>query len=167
MIEAMIGRMPMKPNAAFLLAQVGAHSAEIFAELLKPLRLAPHHSGVIWLLSRSPGISQHNMAATLRMHPSRLVSLLDELEERGYVERRANEDDRRVYAVHLTPAGEEVYTQIERLSRQHQDILCAALSDAECRRLAGYLQRIAEERELTGGVHPGYRWLGRRVKPSR
>src|ERR1051325_1800159 len=81
--------MVLKPNAAFLLAQVGAHSAEVFAELLEPLRLAPQHSGIIWMVRRSPGISQQNMAATLRMHPSRLVSLLDELEERGYVERRA------------------------------------------------------------------------------
>jgi DNA-binding MarR family transcriptional regulator len=159
--------MVMTPNAAFLLAQVGAHSAEVFAELLEPLRLAPQHSGIIWMVRRSPGISQQNMAATLRMHPSRLVSLLDELEERGYVERRAKEDDRRVYAVHLTPAGEEMYAQIEKLSRQHQDIVCAALSDAECRRLAEFLQRIAEERELIVGVHPGYRWLGRRIKPRK
>jgi DNA-binding MarR family transcriptional regulator len=154
----------MKPNAAFLLAQVGAHSGEVFARLLAPLRISPAHSGIIWLLQRSPGITQQEMASTLRVHPSRLVTLLDELEKRGYIERRGKEHDRRAYSVHLTASGETLFDDIAKLAHQHQEIVCAALTDAECRRLAEFLQRIAEDRELALAVHPGYRWLGRRVK---
>lgn len=157
----------MKPNAAFLLSQVGAHSAEIWAGLLEPLRLSPAHSGIIWLLSRSAGIRQHEMASTLRMHPSRLVGLLDDLEKRGLVERRDQERDRRVYSIHLTKAGEAVFDQIRDLAAKHEALICSTLSEAECRRLADFLQRIAASRNLTVGVHPGFRWLGRQIKPTR
>src|SRR4030095_9674214 len=160
-------RGPMKPNAAFLLSQVGAHSAEVWAGLLEPLHLSPAHSGIIWLLSRAPGIRQHEMASTLRMHPSRLVGLLDDLEKRGLVERRDQAHDRRVYALHLTKAGDGVFDQIRDLAAKHEAMICAGLSEAECRRLADFLQRIADARQLTLGVHPGFRWLGRQIKPGR
>jgi DNA-binding MarR family transcriptional regulator len=59
--------------------------AEIWAGLPGPLRLSPPHSGIMWLLNESAGISQHEMASTLRMHPSRLVGLLDDLEKRRLI----------------------------------------------------------------------------------
>jgi DNA-binding MarR family transcriptional regulator len=157
----------VKPNAAFLLSQVGAYSAEIWAGLLGPLRLSPPHSGIMWLLNESAGISQHEMASTLRMHPSRLVGLLDDLEKRRLIERRDRENDRRVYSLYLTEAGERVFDQIRELAAKHEEMICSGLSEAECRRLADFLQRIAASRNLTLGVHPGFRWLGRRIKPAR
>src|SRR4030095_9465072 len=89
-----------KPNAAFLLSQVGAHSAEVFAKLIGPLQLTPAHSGILWMLGRSAGMSQRQLASTLKIHPSRLVALLDEPEDRRRVDRhapprRASQIDRR------------------------------------------------------------------------
>jgi len=156
----------MKPNAAFLLSQVGAHSAEVFASLVVPLKLSPAHAGVLWMLSRSPGMSQREMAAKLKLHPSRVVGLLDELERRGLIERRGHVQDRRLYAVHLTAAGQKLFDEVRQLTEQHQKLICKALTDKECQQLAAYLQRIADERKLTLGVHPGYRWLGRKIKPK-
>jgi hypothetical protein len=49
-----------------------------------------------------------------------------------------------------------------RLSQEHLRMICGALS--ECEQLAGFLQRIAQDRGLTSGVHPGYRWLGRKIR---
>jgi DNA-binding MarR family transcriptional regulator len=159
--EKQVGR---KPNAAFLLSQVGAHAAELFAKLLTPLQLAPADSGVLWMLGRSAGLSQRELASTLRIHPSRLVAILDELGERGLVERRANADDRRLYALHLTAKGQATLERIGRIAEEHRKLMCAALNEHECEQLAGLLQRIAEERGLTAGVHPGYRWLGRKIR---
>jgi hypothetical protein len=88
------------------------------------------------------------------------------LEKRGLIERRDNERDRRVYSLFLTKAGEDVFEQIRDLAAKHQELICAALNEGECRRLADFLQRIAEARDLARGVHPGYRWLGRRIKPG-
>jgi DNA-binding MarR family transcriptional regulator len=98
------------------------------------------------------------------MVPSRLVALLDELEERGLLERRDDAEDRRQYAIHLTEKGTKMMAQIGRVARAHDDAICASLSDDERDQLSGLLRRIAGEQNLTPGVHPGYRRLG---QPSR
>ena len=145
---------------AFLLSQVGAHSAAKFAERLEPLELKPAHAGILRVIKQADGLSQQALGEKLGMFPSRLVAVLDELERRGLVERRDSPTDRRSYALYLTEAGREALEQIGRVSRQHQDAICAALDESERAQLAGFLTRIAAEQGLTPGVHPGYRKLG-------
>src|SRR5215510_4673364 len=120
-----------KQNPAFLLSQVGAHAAEVFASLLVPLKLTPAHSGIIWMLGRSGGLSQRQLAAILKIHPSRLVAILDELEGRGLVERQAHAKDRRLYALHLTKKGEATFEELRRTAEEHRRAICAGLSEKE------------------------------------
>ena len=90
---------PHPRSAAFLLAQLGAHAAEKFAERLSALGLRPAHAGTLRIINASSGISQQALSSMLGLPPSRLVLLVDELEERGLVERRNSSEDRRVYAL--------------------------------------------------------------------
>jgi DNA-binding MarR family transcriptional regulator len=145
---------------AFLLSQVGAHSSAEFAERLAPLNLTPPHAGILRVINQADGLSQQALGEKLGMFPSRLVVVLDELEQRGLVERRNNPADRRSYALYLTGAGRETLEQIERVGRAHQDALCAALDESERAQLTGFLTRIAAQQKLTPGIHPGYRKLG-------
>src|SRR6202030_263569 len=96
-----------KGRPAFLLAQLGAHAASQFAERLGVFELTPADAGILRLLRITAGLSQQELAAKLKIHPSRLVAILDNLEKRGFAERRANPDDRRLYSLHLTQAGGE------------------------------------------------------------
>lgn len=141
---------------AFLLSQVGAHSAARFAERLGPLGLKPPHAGILRVLDESGGLSQQALAERLGTFPSRLVGLLDELEGRGLVERRESPTDRRSYALHLTGAGREALARIVRVAREHEDALGAALDPDERSQLAGLLARVAAEQGLAPGVHPGF-----------
>jgi DNA-binding MarR family transcriptional regulator len=145
---------------AFLLSQVGAHAAAGFADRLAPLNLTPPHAGILRVIAQADGLSQQALGEKLGMFPSRLVLILDQLEERGLVERRDNPADRRSYALNLTRAGREALEQIGRIGREHQDALCAALDDSERAQLADFLRRIAAQQQLTPGIHPGYRKLG-------
>jgi DNA-binding MarR family transcriptional regulator len=149
-------------SLAFLLAQVGAHAAMKFAERLEALGLSPPHAGILGLLRRAAGQSQQDVAESLGMHPSRMVAILDELEQKGLVERRENPGDRRVYALFLTTAGEKALREIGKLGAEHLESLCAALDASERERLAQLLQRIATEQGLRPGVHPGFARLGRK-----
>lgn len=152
---------PETGRPAFLLAQVGAHAASRFAEHLKPLHLSPQDAGVLRLLRMSSGISQQELAGRMRVHPSRLVAILDGLERQKLVERQVNAQDRRLYSLHLTKTGAEMLERIGKAAREHQDALLAALTTAERGTLAELLLRIADEQGLTRGVHPGYQRLGR------
>jgi DNA-binding MarR family transcriptional regulator len=120
--------------------------------------------GILGVIDRSEGLSQQALCERLRVMPSRLVTLVDELEQRELVERRDNPDDRRTYALHLTERGRSTLKAIGRVAREHQEGLCAALTADEREQLATLLSRIADQQGLTPGVHPGFSRLGR--KPS-
>lgn len=151
-----------KAFAALLLAQIGAHGARQFAERLSVLKLSPPHAGILRRLMQSPGISQRELAASLGMHASRLVAVVDEMEALGLLVRETNAEDRRTYSLHVTPKGRETMGEIAAISVQHNEALCAALNEEEREVLIGLLQRIADQQGLLRGVHPGYSTLGRR-----
>lgn len=154
-----------KGQPAFLLAQLGAHAALQFAERLAVLELAPADAGILRLLRVAAGLSQQELSGKLQIHPSRLVAILDNLEKRGFVERRANPDDRRLYSIHLTKSGGEILEKIGKVAREHQDALLSALSSGERDELATLLLRIADQQGLVRGVHPGYQRLGKPRSP--
>ena len=145
---------------AFLLSQVGSHSATMFAERLEPLGFKPAHAGILRVVRDADGLSQQALGERLGMFPSRLVGLIDEMEGKGLLERRNSPADRRSYALFLTEAGRGALEQIGKVSREHQASICAALSEAERGELAGLLRRIAAEQGLAPGVHPGFGKMG-------
>lgn len=149
-----------KDQGAFLLAQLGAHAASQFAERLGVLGLTPPDAGILRLLRLAAGLSQQELASKLQIHPSRLVAILDNLEKQGFVERRANPNDRRLYSLYLTKNGEEILEKIGKVAREHQDALLSALSREERDDLANLLLKIADQQGLVRGVHPGYQRLG-------
>jgi DNA-binding MarR family transcriptional regulator len=143
-------------SPAFLLAQIGAHAASRFGERLAALALTPAHAGLLRVISSSDGASQQQVALTLGMFASRMVALVDELEEKKLVERLPNPEDRRTYSLALTAEGRRVLDAIGRVAREHQDDLLAALNKAERDALAALLLRVADQQGLIRGVHPGF-----------
>jgi DNA-binding MarR family transcriptional regulator len=143
-------------SVAFLLAQVGAQAAAVFAERLSPHQLTPANAGILRLVSRSPGLSQQQLAKRLRMHASRLVAFVDELEKKDLIQRKSSTEDRRVYALYLTEKGTETLKLIGQVAREHQRALCAPLTDEEQTLLAELLLRIAQSQGLEANVHPGF-----------
>src|SRR5258708_18186192 len=117
-----------KGQPAFLLAQVGAYAATQFAERLGALHLSPPDAGILRLLRMAAGISQQELSAKLQIHPSRLVAILDNLEQRKLVERKPNPQDRRLYSLHLTKDGGEILERIGKLAQEHHDALPSTLS---------------------------------------
>jgi len=148
-------------SPAFLLAQVGGHAAASFAERLRGLDLVPADAGILRIVQATEGISQQALGRELGVAPSRLVASIDDLEERGLVERRDQPSDRRSYALYVTSKGKDVLRRIAQIAREHQQALCAALTDTEREQLARLLKRIADEQGLRPGVHPGFGRLAR------
>lgn len=142
-------------GVTFVLSQLGFHVATRFAERIAPLGLVPPHVGIMRLVGDEPGLSQQALATRLGIAPNRLVGLIDELEQRDLVRRERPPSDRRVYALRLTPAGEELRAQVGRLGAEHEAEITAALEPVEREQLAALLRRMADEQGLAPGVHPG------------
>jgi DNA-binding MarR family transcriptional regulator len=148
---------PRAGGNAFLLAQLGAYAAQRFADRIAELGLSPPQTGLLRVVAMRPGQSQQAIANQLGTPPSRLVALVDGLEQRNLIERRRNPDDRRHHALYLTDEGVRFMAQLAVIGKEHEDAMCAGLEPAERGQLLGLLSRIAVEQGLTPMVHPGYR----------
>jgi len=152
-------RPPRPTGAAFLLAQLGAHAADRFAERIEGLGIAPRHAGILRIIATTPACNQRLLAKRLGVLPSRMVILLDELTEKGLLERRRSTRDRRHSQLVLTRRGQRMLEKLSRLAAEHEADLCAGLTAAERATLATLGRKIVHQQGLTPDVHPGYRKL--------
>ncbi len=75
--------------------------------------LSPSQFNVLNLLHGEPdGLSQVEISRQLIMHRSNATGLIDRLEQRGLLQRRATPGDRRAYRVVLTPAARQLLGRI-------------------------------------------------------
>ena len=154
----MKSRKQRPTGAAFLLAQVGAHAADRFGERIKGLGVAPRHAGILRMIATTP-CNQRALAKRLGVLPSRMVILIDELAEKGLVERKRSTKDRRHSELVLTKRGRTMLEKLSKLAAEHEADLCAGLTAAERDTLAALGRKIVHQQGLTPDVHPGYRKL--------
>ena len=150
------GRDPYRGDGfAYLLVQLGFHLAGKFAERLAPLGLEPRHFGMLTRLAANEGRSQQAIGELMGLNPTRMVFLVDELEQRGLVERRRNPADRRSYALYLTDQGRAKLCEAQQASAGHAEEVGASLTAAQRRQLTDLLRRLADEQGITGASLPG------------
>jgi DNA-binding MarR family transcriptional regulator len=155
---------PKRTEVAFLLTQLGTFAAERFGERVAALDLTRPQAGLLRLVGRVPGQSQQAVAEQLGMPPSRLVALVDGLEDQSLVERRRSAVDRRHHALHLTDAGQQTLARLSGVAAEHEAAITAPLTDAERAALQALLGKLAAAHQLTPGVHPGYRHVDPRPR---
>lgn len=142
-------------TVAFLISQLGIHASKRFAERIAAVGLHPPLFRVLNLVDAAEGKSQQAIAAAAEIPPSRMVALVDELEQRGLVERRPDPEDRRVRALFLTAEGRRCLAKGRRIAARHEEELTGGMKPADRRRLLGLLQAMVDEQAIGRGVHPG------------
>jgi DNA-binding MarR family transcriptional regulator len=143
------------PGVAFLLSQLGYYSSRRWKVRLAPLGLDPRQVMVLRRLAGDEGRSQQALGDALQIPPSRMVALVDALEQRGLLRRRPSPSDRRVRTLHLTKEGRRLLGRIMEISVEHEQQLCRGLQPAERGQLLTLLNRLAAEQGLAEGIHPG------------
>jgi DNA-binding MarR family transcriptional regulator len=127
----------------FLLGFLGEKSRRRFIAMLEPHGFHPREFGLMTVLSKRPGITQHELASLARVDPSSMVALMDELERRGVAERRVDPEDRRRRSVYLTAQGEERVRVLQGEARKAAKEFLAPLDDAENAELNRLLRKLA------------------------
>lgn len=140
---------------AFLLSQLGAHVTHQLAARLKEVDLTPAHLGILRTVGQHPGLSQKALSERLGAVPSRMVTLLDELEARGLVERRRSETDRRHHALFIGADATATMRTVMSAVAENDAAVVRALSDEDRNELVRLLSLIAEDQGLAAGMHPG------------
>ena len=89
------------------------------------------HLHVLSLLEADGPLSMTHLAEALDVSVASVTGIVDRLEQRGYVERRRGQDDRRVILVERTAAGEAVFSDLAANRRERLTRLLAQFSDEE------------------------------------
>lgn len=148
---------PFADSLPFLLSQVGARSAQLFAERLAPLGVTPRAYAVLSRLTGSPGPNQQQLADALGIHRNNMVGLIDELEAAGWVQRHRSKQDRRSFALRLTAGGRAVVSRVDDVLPGLSDEVGRGLTAPDRATLIGLLKQLAHALDLTAGVHPSLR----------
>ncbi|HVI99866.1 MAG TPA: MarR family transcriptional regulator [Sphingomonas sp.] len=98
--------------------------------------------GVLSVVERNPGINQGSVGRSLGIQRANMVALVNELVERGLVDRRVSAEDRRAFALSLTDEGKCAYADCLARIRAHEDSVLGDLDTRERKRLIALLSRI-------------------------
>jgi MarR family transcriptional regulator for hemolysin len=101
-----------------LLTDTQIAMSRLFAHRAQHLGLTRPQWRVLATLYNAQGITQSRLAELTSIARSPLGKIIDQLERRGYVERRDDPDDRRVNRLHTTPAVEPLVEPARELSRE-------------------------------------------------
>jgi DNA-binding MarR family transcriptional regulator len=148
---------PLASALGFLLSWNGQRMAALFARSLEPLGLRPPHFGVMTLIDAQPGRTQQELVSSSMIDASSMVAILDDLEERGMVERRRHPTDRRKHAVHLTRRGAGALARARKVAVEVADEALAPLDPDERETLRVLLRKLA-------GVGALERWSSEAAK---
>jgi MarR family transcriptional regulator for hemolysin len=69
-------------------------------------------------VSHEPGLTQNEVAEFLEMEPIAVGRVIDRLQKAGFIERRADPQDRRVWRLHITDKAHDVVDDMEQISSE-------------------------------------------------
>jgi MarR family transcriptional regulator, organic hydroperoxide resistance regulator len=122
-----------------------SHMRERFIAIVTELELSPPQAHALKVLRPGNPIAMRELANGLHCDPSNITGIVDRLEARGLVERRAAPGDRRIKTLVLTGGGVRLRgLLLDRLSEPPPAI--AALSADEQRLFRDLLRRIVAGR---------------------
>ncbi|MFD5324834.1 MarR family winged helix-turn-helix transcriptional regulator [Streptomyces sp. NPDC127092] len=125
-----------------LLAMTSARADRMVSERLAAEDARKWHYAVLVSLDEFGPTSQAGLSRRTGIYRSDLVSVINELEERGHVARTPDPDDRRRNVVTLTAQGRRQLKRLDKILAEAQDELLAPLSVAERALLVGLLERV-------------------------
>ncbi len=134
---------PLGSDLSFLLARANAASLAAGNAALAPHGLKARSYSVLELAVADTRPSQRELAAFLRLDPSQVVALVDDLQSRGLIERQPDPNDRRANVVIATDAGRALAEAARASAESAEHALHASLAPADRARLAELLRAIA------------------------
>ena len=134
--ERLLGR------AGFLLNKTAQKIREAYEEQLTPLGLTGKHYGVLAVLDEKGSITQHEIGKCIYIDRTTMVSVIDDLEKLGLVERKEHPTDRRSHAIYMTAKGKETLPKAHQLGVLVEKRFLECLSAKEQKELVKLLRQL-------------------------
>ncbi len=132
----------LRSTSTWLLGQATTHAHRLVTDALGAVGARRYHYSLMAALEEFGPASQADLGRRGGLDRSDVVATVNELADRGFVERRPDPADRRRNIVNITPSGEAHLRHLDQVLGQAQDALLAPLSAAEREELARMLNAV-------------------------
>jgi DNA-binding MarR family transcriptional regulator len=118
------------------------HSDRLVSDGLAGADARKWHYAALVALRESGPMSQAELSRRTGIYRSDLVAVINELAERGYVERAPDAGDRRRNVITITSQGRRHLSRLDKLISELQEDLLAPLTGPERERFTDFLARL-------------------------
>jgi DNA-binding MarR family transcriptional regulator len=115
-----------------------------FLAAVAEFALTQKQVATLWLIQANPGVSQAELAATLDMDRATMMTVIDRVEDRGYVIRKRSTIDRRRQELHMTPAGQSTLRKCKTRIAEHEKKFSALFTSTELDSLLAALKKFQD-----------------------
>ncbi len=137
-----------------LLSEISRVMRKRFDRRARELGLTRAQWRVLSRLRMRQGINQTTLADLIEIEPITLARHIDRLQEKGWVERRSDPNDRRAWRLYLDDSVKPILDEMHKISEWNNAAAMRDFDDKECQRFVADLYRVkatllaAEQDEL-------------------
>ncbi|WP_071131546.1 MarR family winged helix-turn-helix transcriptional regulator [Enterococcus timonensis] len=112
---------------------------------LRPEGLTVKNFSMMQLIESNSGINQNELAKKMQKDKTLMVQVIDKLEKKGLATREPSENDRRAYALSLTPAGKKIVEKYAYIPDVSEEKLLSVLDVEDQKSLRRIMNRLIAE----------------------
>lgn len=131
------------PLGAFISITYRSHFVWINNKM-KELGLSTGQFFVLMVLLKEQNITQDTLAWRLLIDKGSIARAVKILEDKGFVKRTTDENNRRAVRIHLTAAGEQLVPEILKIDRELEEATLSELTEKEKKLARVLLRKIAQ-----------------------
>jgi MarR family transcriptional regulator, transcriptional regulator for hemolysin len=136
----------------YVLSDVARLMRTVFDRRVREMGLTRAQWLMLTRLYRRPGASQSELAEMLEIDRASAGRMIDRMERGGWLERRADGADRRIWRLHLTAEARRTHARMWKRAEMTVADALAPLSPAERTQFAQLAARVKERlQEIAGG----------------
>jgi DNA-binding MarR family transcriptional regulator len=142
----MTTKMKQQRQAGFLMAKIRQVSERVFVRRLKDygIDINPAQGRIMFALWQKDGVAINELVQKTKLEKSTLTSMLDRLEEMGYVKRQRCRKDRRKILIYRTKKDKAMENKYVEVSQELTRLFYKGFSDNQIDHFEQDLERILD-----------------------
>ena len=118
---------------------------DLFLQRMAPYKLRPVDFSVASMIVHNPGITSRQLCSTLGILPPNLVGMINALEKRGLIDKRAHPSDGRANGLHASAEGIALLQQAQAAALTLEDEVASNLTASERKTLLRLLKKVYQK----------------------
>ena len=137
-------RTDPRESLAYQVVDIGRLFGRVFDRRVAHLDLTRAQWRTLKRLGHAEGVTQVELAYQLDMEPIAVGRVIDRLQKAGFIERRADPADRRVWRLYLLPQSARVTGPVEAVAQALRKEATAGISAADLATTLAVLDRVRD-----------------------